>query len=67
MVPRSSGFIASDTPGWLILQQSLFHGLASRMGASLPHGNMNRLAGSAFESNVSRDLLWTANQSDIFD
>ncbi len=28
---------------------------------------MNRLASSAFESNVSRDVLRAANQSDIFD
>ena len=51
----------------MILQQSLRHGHPSRIGASSPDGSMNRLAGSAFKSNVSRDLLRAANQGDIFD
>ena len=61
----------------VFLQRSVSHGYSlrigtarigtARIGTAPPDGSMNRLAGSALESNVSRDLLWVANQSDIFD
>jgi hypothetical protein len=51
----------------MAIQQSLRFGRHSWIGASSPDGGLNRLAGSPFESNVSRNLLRAADQSDIFD
>src|SRR6266704_1704774 len=51
----------------MVVQRSLRYGHRPRIGVSSPDGSMNRWACSAFESNVSRDRLRAANQSDIFD